>query len=259
MIAALLAIHLSQQTALSPSDFPAGHSHNDYSQKEPLVSALKSKFRSIEADVFPVNNDLWVSHDKKDLTPNNTLLGMYLTPLSKIISENKGSVYGDGKEMILLVDIKTDGVKAYETLKAITKPFRSILSSVENGKLKVRAIRIILSGARSEPEVDADNPRFAFLDGRWQEADKPSMNSLLTPLMSESWQSIFPLKFGKSFTPEDRTKLRAMVEKVHSKGQILRFWATPEDPTLWKILAEEKVDLIGTDKHELLVEFLQKK
>ncbi|MFO0046225.1 MAG: hypothetical protein ACK53G_12410 [Armatimonadota bacterium] len=50
-----------------------------------------------------------------------------------------------------------------------------------------------------------------------------------------------------------------MVEKVHSKGQILRFWATPEDPTLWKILAEEKVDLIGTDKHELLAEFLQKK
>jgi hypothetical protein len=94
--------------------------------------------------------------------------------------------------MILLVDIKTDGVKAYETLKAITKPFRSILSSVENGKLKVRAIRIILSGARSEPEVEADNPRFAFLDGRWQEADKPSMNSLLTPLMSESWQSISP-------------------------------------------------------------------
>jgi hypothetical protein len=40
-----------------------GHSHNDYSQDNPLESALFHGMTSIEVDVFPMDNQLLVGHN----------------------------------------------------------------------------------------------------------------------------------------------------------------------------------------------------
>jgi hypothetical protein len=56
----------------------------------------------------------------------------------------------------------------------------------------------------------------------------------------------------------EREKLSAIVKKCHEQGRRLRFWATPENSTLWAELQNAGVDLIGTDDLEALQKHLQK-
>ncbi len=55
---------------------------------------------------------------------------------------------------------------------------------------------------------------------------------------------------------EERKKLREIVAKAHARGRVVRFWATPESPAVWKELRDAKVDLINTDQLEQLQKFL---
>ena len=54
------------------------HSHNDYEQKVPFWYALGAGVSSIEADVFLVNNQLYVSHEEKDIQKSRTFESLYL-------------------------------------------------------------------------------------------------------------------------------------------------------------------------------------
>jgi hypothetical protein len=46
------------------------HSHNDYLHRRPLLDALEQGFCGVEADVFLVDGDLLVAHDRKDVNLN---------------------------------------------------------------------------------------------------------------------------------------------------------------------------------------------
>src|SRR5689334_17418060 len=48
-----------------------GHSHNDYRQKHPLTDALRLGYLSIEADVFLVDGDLLVAHEREECRPDH--------------------------------------------------------------------------------------------------------------------------------------------------------------------------------------------
>ena len=56
---------------------------------------------------------------------------------------------------------------------------------------------------------------------------------------------------------EERKKLREFVAKAHKQGRLVRFWATPEKPELWKELLAADVDLLNTDKLADLAKFLR--
>ena len=63
---------------------------------------------------------------------------------------------------------------------------------------------------------------------------------------------------GQGPMPEgDRAKLRDWVRRARERGRKLRFWNTPESPAVWRILREEGVDLIGTDRLDELAAFLR--
>src|SRR5260370_29845311 len=80
------------------------HSHNDYTQRHPLADALSNGFRSVEADIWLVDGEIWVSHLGFNLV--GTLRELYLEPLREMI-ERRGAVYGDGEPLYLWLDIKT--------------------------------------------------------------------------------------------------------------------------------------------------------
>ena len=55
--------------------------------------------------------------------------------------------------------------------------------------------------------------------------------------------------------------LREIVQKAHEKGRLVRFWATPDNPSpareaLWRELLSVGVDLINTDDLKGLRQFL---
>ena len=106
LIGVFAVVQLWSQNTIS------GHSHNDYEQKYPLKTAFEAKMGSIEADVYLVNNDLFVSHEAKDINPSKSLDKLYLKPLAKAIRKKKAY------PMVLLIDIKS---QADSTLDEIVK------------------------------------------------------------------------------------------------------------------------------------------
>ncbi|MCF2489047.1 hypothetical protein [Dyadobacter sp. CY347] len=56
------------------AQFPQGHSHNDYLQPAPFALAYQQGFGSVEADVFLINDSLFVAHEKTQIDPSRTLM-----------------------------------------------------------------------------------------------------------------------------------------------------------------------------------------
>ncbi len=235
---------------------PNAHAHNDYAQPNPLKGALSQGFCSIEADVYLIDGKLLVGHDRKDLRPDRTLTDLYLRPLAEEVKTHGGTVYGTKDEVTLLVDIKQEGAAVYMQLQKDLEPFRSFLSEFKKGRTVKRAIKIILSGDRPSAEVAAQKQRYAFLDGR---KENLGGDPNLYPLVSESFLPLFKYLGSGPFGDANGIALTDFVTTAHKAKQQVRFWATPETPTVWSILWNHKVDLIGTDKQADLANFLRAK
>lgn len=107
-------------TIIDPLDksVPRTHAHNDYENKYPLFDALHNGFISVEADIWLYGTQLRVAHDPvSNPTTLPTIEDLYLTPLRDLASQvNNGGIYADGTPLLLLVDIKSEGVSTYERL-----------------------------------------------------------------------------------------------------------------------------------------------
>jgi glycerophosphoryl diester phosphodiesterase len=237
------------------------HSHNDYEQAQPLFYAIDCRFKSIEADVHLIGDSLFVSHNSKQIKSGLTLRRLYLEPLKKLVIQNNGSVYGNGEELILLIDLKSDGLKTYKQLDIILQDYRSILSVFESGKKKKGAVNIIVSGNRPLNFMRAQPSRLACFDGRISDIDKDIPVNLM-PLVSDNWTKYFTWNGVGDFPVSEKEKLEYFIKKAKNKGFLLRFWQTPVTPVehrnaVWTELVNFGVDLIGTDDIKGLHSFFQ--
>ncbi len=236
---------------------PNAHAHNDYYHTRPLLDALDQGFTSIEADVFLIDGQLLVSHSLLEVRRDRTLESLYLQPLQDRIRRNHGKVYPNGPTLILLVDIKTNGKAAFASLHDLLGRYSDMISSAANGVFTEKAVTVVVSGDRPFDEIRASNPRYAGIDGRLSDLDSQDPADLM-PLISDNWNNHFRFRGDGAMSQTERQKLQLFAEKVQSRGRRLRFWATPENETVWGELKNAKVDLIGTDNLSQLSSFLRK-
>lgn len=232
------------------------HSHNDYEHERPLFDALECNFKSIEADVYLVGDSLFVAHNSEDIKPGRTLRKLYLEPLKIQIEKNKGSVYGNGEEVILFIDIKDDGLLTYQLLHKILEDYKQDLSVFENGVKKTGSILVVVSGNRPFEFMQSQKIRLAGYDGRLENLESDISPNLM-PIVSDNWAKYFKWD-GIGIMPEsEKQKLADYANKAKSNGYILRFWNTPNKTAeqriaVWTELANAGVGLIGADElHEL--------
>ncbi len=231
------------------------HAHNDYRHARPLLDALDNGFCSVEVDVFLVDGELRVGHERAELRPGRTLQSLYLEPLRQHI--RRGAVHDRPARFILLVDIKADGEKVYEALRRVLPQYRTMLSSWERGRVYQRAITVILSGNRPRAMLESEAARYAFLDGRLPDLeDETRAPASLMPLVSDNYGRHFRWDGRGAMPAEERQKLRAMVTKAHAQHRLFRLWATPETPAAWGELLDAGADLINTDDIAGLRRFL---
>ena len=241
--------------AAATRPLPRAHAHNDYNHPQPLQDALRHGFCSVEADIFLHDGKLLVGHARQELRPHRTLQALYLDPLRERVTQGGGQVYPGGPPFTLLVDIKSDGPTTYAKLSEVLADYQQMCSAVDAGKLTRRGVEIVVSGNRPISEIKASSPRRVFVDGRISELDSPE-SSLVVPLVSDNWSNFFEWR-GRGPLPElQQTKLRKLVDQVHQGGRRLRFWATPDDPRVWQVLADAGVDVIGADDLGALQRFL---
>lgn len=242
-----------------PVPLSRAHAHNDYEHARPLFDALDCGFGSIEADVHLVNGTLLVSHDAKDVKEGRTLEALYLAPLRERVRANGGRVYRGGPTIILLVDVKTEAEATYAALHAVLKTYAEMLTHFVDGAMKPGAITVIVSGNRARATMAAQAVRYAALDGRIEDLTGPAAGNAgpsLVPLVSDNWAKVFGGKWSGPLSPEVAAKLKTLVESAHARGQIIRFWNTPDTPEVWGALSKAGVDLINTDRLTELRDFL---
>ncbi|RSN25329.1 phosphatidylinositol-specific phospholipase C/glycerophosphodiester phosphodiesterase family protein [Amycolatopsis roodepoortensis] len=275
ILAALLAAVAATSLATAPASahergvrpLPQAHSHNDYEHTRPLHDALDQGFTSVEADIFLVDGQLLVAHDLADTRPDRTLESLYLEPLRRRVLANHGvGVYRQRAEFQLLIDVKGDANSTYAALeKRLYDPRYSFLFSLYAfGHVKKRAVTAVISGGRPKDVMLGQKFRLAFYDGRIRDQNDLGIGSdpRVTPLVSDSWSSLFTWTGEGPFPAEERAKLHDLVKRAHAAGQRVRFWATPDTAgpgrdALWKELVTAGVDHLNTDDLPGLANFLR--
>jgi glycerophosphoryl diester phosphodiesterase len=234
---------------------PHAHAHNDYEHARPLADALDHGFCSVEADIFLRDGQLLVAHDARDLRPERTLERLYLQPLAARVKANRGRVYKNGPDFWLLIDQKTAAEPTYKALHELLAKYGEILSSTAGDKHTKRAITVVISGNRPIDFIKAQPTRFAGIDGRLADLGSGAPAHLI-PMISDNWTLHFSWRGDAAMPPAQRERLQSIAGQAHQRGRVVRFWATPESPNLWRELRAAGVDLINTDKLAALRDFL---
>ncbi len=224
-----------------------GHSHNDYTRERPLQEALENGFTSIEIDVFSWKGQIKVAHLKQKLKKKPTIKELYLEPLSKIITQNEGTVFqNDSTQLVLMIDLKKDKKVLYHLLKNQFKEYESIIEIHKDGQTKWGPIRIVLSGKPPMDSLLLDNPKYFTADlhpPNWSS----NTSAKLAPRASSNYNKHFTYK-GKGLIPEsDQSLIKNLVKEAHDSGRKIRFWASDDNAEVWNFLLENGVDWINVD------------
>jgi hypothetical protein len=243
-------------SAFAQTALPRAHAHNDYEHTRPLLDALEQGFGGVEADVYLVNGDLLVAHNRGDVRAERNLEKLYLAPLKKRFDEKKEILPGL-KTLILLIDIKSEALETYQLLERQIEAYKPMLTEFDGDAIKTNAVTIILSGNRPRDYVAKQSKRWVAIDGRLADLGENSPRSLI-PLISDNWGLHFGWTGGK-FPDDQQSKLKEIVAKAHQQGRMLRFWAIPDRQEGWNLLHDANVDLINTDHLAELAAFLKTK
>ncbi|MEU8567292.1 phosphatidylinositol-specific phospholipase C/glycerophosphodiester phosphodiesterase family protein [Streptomyces pathocidini] len=249
-------------TALGTTPLRRAHAHNDYEHERPLADALSHGFTSVEADIWLIGGQLLVGHDLEDLTPERTLEALYLDPLVARVRANGGWVHrGHRIPLQLLIDLKNTGEETYLELDRRLRPYRRMLTSAADGRVRTGAVTPVISGERAaRAPMEAQRLRYAFYDGRLEDLGMGVPASFL-PLVSANWTSVFTWQGLGPMPAAERAELREIVSAAHRDRQRVRFWATPDAPgqareAVWQELLSAGVDHINTDDLAGLQRFL---
>jgi alkaline phosphatase len=234
----------------TPYDYSTSnaHSHNDYMQLVPFKTAYLQGFGSVEADIFLVNDTLFVAHEREEIAQHRTIESLYLEPIKYYFHKNGGSIYKDkNKGLQLMIDLKTGGNTLHALSKVLEK-YKEVLYPAGN-------VKVVISGSTPKPSEFKNYPEFIFFDGR-PEISYSTEELKKVGLISQSLRN-YTLWNGKEVpTEKDRAAIKKVVNDAHALGKPFRFWANTDEINAWKVLMNFGVDYINTDKVEELGTYL---
>lgn len=246
VLAAAAIGFLPVMAAAQPTPLIHAHAHNDYLHPRPLLDALDQGFCSVESDIYLVDGQLLVAHDRDKVKPDRTLQSLYLDPLRERAKKNGGRVFPKGPEFTLLIDLKSDWKITYPALRAVLTNYADILTTFRDGMKHSNAVMAVISGSRDRKMFDGETVRYAAFDGELSDLDSnPSPN--FAPWISARWGGSFSWRGSGEIPQAEKQKLESIVKRAHSQGRRVRFWGAPDHREFWRLLHSAHVDLINTD------------
>lgn len=230
------------------------HSHNDYEQQVPFFWAYEAHFGSIEADIWEVDGELFVAHNKEQITPERTLDALYLQPIVTKFKKNEGKAWKDQEGTFqLLIDLKTPYKTTLNLLSEKLKKYPEVF----NPEVNKNAVRVVITGNRPTPSEFTDYPDFILFDGnlnlRYDDQQRKRV-----ALFSNDLARFTKWKGEDSIPEKEEQRLKQIIDSVHGLNCKIRFWNAPDTPNAWETLMNLKVDYINTDHIEQLEGFLKK-
>ncbi len=250
------------ETAAAPQGAPVlqprAHSHNDYEHARPLLDALAFGFCSVEADIWLVDGELLVAHDRSGVDARKTLENLYLRPLRERFEANGGSIYHEKAAFTLLIDIKASGAETFRVLDRKLADYAAMLTTFTDDTTTPGAVTVIISGERATDVILASSPRRAGIDGRLSDLEGP-LNPHQMPLISDNWSLHFTWRGQREMPSGEAAKLDAIAARAHERGVRVRFWNTPQIEAVWSRLYDAGIDLLNADDLGKLCGVLLKK
>lgn len=228
------------------------HSHNDYEQKVPFELAYQAHFGSIEADIWEVNGELFVAHDRDQITPERTLEALYIQPIVAKFKANKGKAWSDRKGTLqLLIDLKTPFNPTLDLLAKKLEKYPEVFDPAANPK----AVRVVVSGNMPSPEQYRNYPAFISFDGRPNQKFTPEQLKRVA-IISDNLTNHITWRGKEPISDTERNKLNALISSIHELKKPVRFWNSPDTPEAWQVMKNLQVDFINTDHIHELANFL---
>ncbi|KAM0691533.1 hypothetical protein Q7P36_010304 [Cladosporium allicinum] len=157
---------LSLASALHSAEPVPCHSHNDYWRPRPLLDAISTGCTSVEADVWLIDDQLYVGHGLRSVDRNKSLSRMYLHPLLDMLDQQTGhsdAAYSPSpvqtsifykqpnQTLVLLVDFKNSGADAFRRLHQDLEPLRNkgYLTYHDGGKRIDGPVTVVTSGQKT--------------------------------------------------------------------------------------------------------------
>ncbi|SEI45202.1 Glycerophosphoryl diester phosphodiesterase [Dyadobacter sp. SG02] len=226
------------------------HSHNDYERARPFEDAYEQQFGSVEADVFLVNDTLFVAHNLKDIRPGRTFSALYLLPILQKTEQNSGRIYAqDNVPMQLLIDLKTEGEPTLAALIKVMEPHKDLFAPTGS-------VKVVVSGNVPDPSLFEKYPNFIYFDGRPEKVYTPAQMAHVG-LISQAFQQYSKWNGEGPILEKDKKKIQKMINDVHDLGKKVRIWATPDNINSWKTMMALGVDYLNTDKVRELGDYLR--
>ncbi|GGM79030.1 hypothetical protein GCM10010967_08470 [Dyadobacter beijingensis] len=249
-ISTILSIQFVAAQSVKSYSTAQAHSHNDYERARPFEEAYEQQFGSVEADVFLVDDSLFVAHNLKDIRPGRTFTTLYLLPILQKTEKNNGSIYPqDNVPLQLLIDLKTEGEATLAALIKVLEPHKKILAPAGS-------IRIVVSGNVPDASSFEKYPNFIYFDGRPENVYTPAQMGHIG-LISQAFQHYSKWNGEGPMLEKDKKKIQKMINDMHDLGKKVRIWATPDNINSWKTMMTLGVDYLNTDKVPQLGDYLR--
>ncbi|KAJ7752443.1 hypothetical protein DFH07DRAFT_744967 [Mycena maculata] len=247
----ILAALASTSLAVKPI-----HSHNDYTRAVPLWDALNLSIMSVEADVWWVDSQLYVSlvffavfsvaHTSGAINKAITLDGLYLEPILGIINGTVSSITPISVEnpLQLLIDFKSDGPTTYQPVLDALQTLRTggHLTTYANGVLTQGAVTAVGTGNTPLASVVAAEPRDLFFD-----ADILQLYSTKPGVGLEWGPEIAPLASVDYASVSSTAEMQQLVLNAHDFGIRSRFWDTAATVSTWDNFWSAGSDWVNAD------------
>jgi hypothetical protein len=259
-----------------PTDITRGiapkaiHSHNDYWRDLPFWSALSVGCVSIEADVYLINDTLYIGHETEALSSSRTLKSLYIDPILSVLSRtnpkttftasstSKNGLYdaSSGQTVYLFIDLKTPGNITFPAVIDALQPLRDAgyLTTFNGTGITRGPITVIGTGNTPLNQVQGVSPRDYFYDANlaFLSTDLTNITATVSPIASAQFSRFIGAVNGTELNSTQLATLRQHISYARSKGIMGRYWDTPAWPIstrngVWRTLITEGVGLLNAD------------
>lgn len=211
---------------------------------KPFYNATQEKVSFLEADIFFVNDTLFVAHTKKEIKSDNTLQKLYLEPIKQFSASKKFYSFN------VLIDVKEGWDITSPALLKLLDQYKTYFTT---SKAKVK---IIITGSRPADSTFRNYPDYILFDGlpteKYQKKDLAKV-----AMISTSFKKFSKWKGTGEVSEQDRQNLAVIINNAHLLNKPIRFWSAPDNEEAWSFLHKLGADVINTDHIKECVQYFK--
>jgi glycerophosphoryl diester phosphodiesterase len=232
------------------------YSHDDYEHTNPLTDALDQRFYNVETDVWLRSDKVIVGRDSA--SPLGTLQDMYLEPLKAQVEANGGSVYGDGVQFELWLDLRDGSLGLRNGIQHLLETYPMVSVFSDDQPETPGAVKVVLTGNEESKKTytNENNTRYAVRDSSVYLTSDPAADAKWQ-YYGLDWNQWIAWQGADDLPATEARRLACLVGDIHKKGKKVRFWHVPGNEGLYRAMIEYGVDLITTDDLTGLGDFLR--